>query len=85
MVHPTRRPQLIGNLFFFTKGKKLSPHFSKLKTSIDNGILKELHFEKENTYENAPQIDISTSEFPVAEERTLKGVDVSVVFGSFYF
>ena len=58
---------------------------SRIKTSLDNGILRELHHRKTGSNEGAPEIENSESKYPAVPDRIHDGFDASAVFGSFYF
>ena len=58
---------------------------TRIKTSIDNGIVRELHKDKYGSYDNAPKITISESTYPSVTDRMNKGFDASAVFGALYF
>lgn len=58
---------------------------TRIKTSIDNGILRELQKKKTGKYDNAPQIHTSESLYPIVPDRAHDNVDISAIFGSFYF
>jgi ABC-type multidrug transport system ATPase subunit len=58
---------------------------TRIKTSIDNGILRELQLKKTGSYENAPKIENSESKYPLVPDRAHEGFDASAVFGSLYF
>lgn len=42
---------------------------TRIKTSVDNGILRELHKQKTGSYANAPKIENSESKFPMIPDR----------------
>jgi len=58
---------------------------TRIKTSIDNGIIRELHKKKTGSYANAPKIQNSASKYPMIPDRAHEGFDASAVFGSLYF
>jgi hypothetical protein len=58
---------------------------TRIKTSVDNGIIRELHKEKTGSYDNAPMIENSVSRYPNVPDRAHAGFDASAVFGALYF
>ena len=58
---------------------------TRIKTSIDNGIIRELHKEKTGSYEGSPKIMNSESKYPFVTDRMNEGFDASAVFGALYF
>jgi hypothetical protein len=46
--------------------------------------LRELHFSKHGTFDNAPKIETTTAEFPNFKDRMLDGINMPVLFGGFY-
>lgn len=55
-----------------------------LKISIDNGIMNSLSKEK-GLKEKSPDINATYGEYPAYKEWTLDGMNMSVLFGGFYF
>jgi hypothetical protein len=58
---------------------------TRIKTSVDNGIIRELHKEKTGSYDKAPVIENSASRYPNVPDRIHAGFDASAVFGALYF
>ena len=81
MFNYTLIPQGYGSLFDAYKWGTLT----RIKTSVDNGILRELHKEKTGSYEGSPKIQNSESRYPVVPDRIHDNADASSILGSFYF
>lgn len=58
---------------------------TRIKTSVDNGILRELQKKNTGSYEGAPKIQTGASKYPNVPDRAHAGFDTSAVFGSLYF
>lgn len=58
---------------------------TRIKTSVDNGILRELHKQKTGSYDNAPSIHSSESKYPFAPDRMHNDIDITAILGAFYF
>ena len=43
-----------------------------------------MHYEKHRTYDGAPYINVTYSEYPKIPDRAVDGANVVVVFGGFY-
>lgn len=58
-----------------------------LKISIDNGIINQLKKDKgiEDLKSDPQVIDASISQYPAYKEWSLDGMNMSVLFGGFYF
>lgn len=77
-----------GNLLFngFHQAAQPNDNILRLKLSIDNALLKHMHFErKDELLRPAPEITLSRSSYPVVAARVTSGVNLVTQIGSYFF
>ena len=56
----------------------------QIKNSVDNGIMKSLARSKGIETKDIPEIELTTSTYPLTPDRTIKGSDPISMMGSFF-